>query len=165
MRRRGSTLTGIVGLVLAQGLAGCAPGSFPAPAAPTPKLHPPPLPVPQPPAVMFALFTDPASGFSTSDVRDVQEQIVRVNTADELIWMDDGKHFPEFIADGNYIAYHHKADKFFQVRFGIKEGEPRAYLTWTDDGLRGAIPTILDLWVDERGDLKIAETTVRIPGT
>jgi len=31
--------------------------------------------------------------------------------------------------------------------------------------LNGLAPTILDLWVDERGDLKIVETTVPVPGT
>ena len=66
---------------------------------------------------------------------------------------------------GNLIAYHHKTEWFFQVRFGTKDGERRAYLTWPDDRLNGFVPTILDLWVDERGDLKIAETSVPVPGS
>lgn len=150
---------GFVLLVLAQGLAGCdGSGSSSAPSAPSP--------VPQPNPIQLVLFTDPASGFSTSDVRDVQEQIVHFNTADELIWTADRTRFPEFIVvDGNAIAYHHRTDKFFQVRFGTKDGELQAYLTWPDDRLHGAAATILDLWVDERRDLIIAETRVPVPGT
>jgi hypothetical protein len=84
---------------------------------------------------------------------------------DELIWVANDTRFPEFIVDGNFIAYHHKADKFMQVCFGTKDGERRAYLTWPNDRLNGFAPTILDLWVDERGDLKIAETSVPVPGS
>lgn len=68
---------GIVLLALAQGLTGCGgAGSSSAPSAPSSV----PQPVPQPTPIQLAVFTDPASGFSTSDVRDVQEQIVRFNT-------------------------------------------------------------------------------------
>lgn len=155
------TSAGIVLLVLGQGLAGCAGSdSLPVPSAPSPVLQITPTPAPQPRPVELAVFTDSRTGFSTSDVHDVQEQIVRFNTVDELIWVADDTRFAEFIVDGNFIAYHHKADKFFQVRFGTRDGERRAYLSWPDDRL-----TIVDLWVDERGDLKIAETGVPVPGT
>lgn len=156
---------GIIGVIFVQALAGCdATGSSRVPMAPSSVTQTPP-PVPQPAPIQLALFTDPSSGVSTSDLRDVDEQIVQVNTADELIWTADGTRFPEFIAVGNFIAYHHGADTFFQVRFGTKDGERRAYLGWRDDRLRGRRPTILDLWVDGRGDLKIAETDVPVPGT
>jgi hypothetical protein len=112
------------------------------------------------PRVELAVFTDSMTEFSTSDVHDVQEQIVRFNTADELIWIVNDARFAEFIVDGLFISYHHKADKFFQVRFGTRDGKRRAYLSWPDDRW-----TIVDLSVDERGDLKIAETTVPVPGT
>ena len=155
-------LTRIVFLVLAHGLIGCGSGSPGAlPAAPSPLPQSSPSPAPQPAPIQLAVFTDPISGFSTSDVRDVQGQIVRFNTADELIWTADGTRFPEFIVDGNFIAYHHKADKFFQVRFGTKDGERRAYLS----GLRGTPATILDLSVDGRGDLIIGDTSVPVPET
>ena len=81
------------------------------------------------------------------------------------IWTADGTHFPEFIVDGTLIAYHHKADTLFQVRFGTVAGERRAYLTWTDDRLHGAAATVLDVSVDGRGDLVAIETSLRLPGT
>jgi hypothetical protein len=151
---------GMFVLVLALDLVGCSGSSLlPAPSAPTSQ------PVSQPAAIQLVVFSDRASTFATSDVRDVQEQIVSFNTADELIWTADGTHFPEYLVDGSLIAYHHKADNLFQVRFGTKAGERRAYLTWTDDRLRGAPATILDLSVDGRGNLIIAETSVPVPGT
>jgi hypothetical protein len=162
-----SMARGIFLLVLAQGLAGCggARSSW-APSAPSvvPQLAPPPAPQPTP--IQLAVFTDPASGFSTSDVRDIQEQIVRFNTANELIWTADGTRLPEYLVDGNFIAFHHRADRFFQVRFGLRDGERRAYLTWTDDvghfGPHAA--TILDLEV-VGGQLVITGTNVPVPGT
>jgi hypothetical protein len=86
------------------------------------------------------------------------------DTAGELIWTADGARFPEYLVDGNFIAYHHAADRFFEIRFGTRGGERAAYLTWTDDRLRGAAATILDLCVDGRGDLVIAESDVPVPG-
>jgi hypothetical protein len=160
------TRTGIVLLVLAQALVGCGGSdSSSTPLAPSVVPQLAPSPAPQPTPSQLAVFTDPASGFATSDVRDVQEQIVRFNTADELIWIADGTRFQEFIVDGNFIGYHHKGDKFFQVRFGTKNGERRAYLTRPDDHLHGAAATILDLTVDARADLIITETSVPVPGT
>lgn len=155
---------GIFVPVLASGLVGCSGSSLP-PALSAPTSQSVRQPVPQPAAVQLVVFSDRASAFATSDVRDVQEQIVTFTTADELIWTADGTHFPEYIADGTFIAYHHKTDKLFQVRFGTKAGERRAYLTWTDERLRGAPATILDLSVNGRGDLIIAETSVPVPGT
>ena len=151
---------GIVLLVIGHGLAGCGgSGPLPGPSAPSTVLQPPtPAPPPQPSELV--VFIDSTTGFSTSDVHDAQGQIVRFNTADELFWVANDARFPEFIVDGNFVAYHHKADKFFQVRFGTRDGERRAYLSWPDDRL-----TIVDLWVDDRGDLKIAETTVPVPGS
>ena len=147
-------------LVLAFGLVGCSGSSvLPAPSAPTSR------PALQPAAIQLVVFSDRASAFATSDVRDVQDQVVSFNTADELIWTADGTRFSEYIVDGTLIAYHHKADTFLQVRFGTKTGERRAYLTWTDDRLRGAPATLLDLSVNARGDLIIAETNVPVPGT
>jgi hypothetical protein len=49
---------------------------------------------PSPTQPQLAVFMDPASAFSTSDVRDVQEQIVRFDTAtSSLIWAADGRSF------------------------------------------------------------------------
>jgi hypothetical protein len=173
---RRNTVAGTVLLVLAQvvlahGLVGCGSGS---PSTPSTRLTPSapaavppsaPAPAPSPAPIPMELFTDPASGFSTSDVRDAQDQIVQFSTAGELLWTADGTRFSEYFVDGNFIAYHHRADRLFQVRFGMKRGERAAYLTVTDDRLRGAVATVLDLSVDGRGDLIIAETDVPVPGT
>ena len=154
----------IVALVaLAHVFTGCSQNDFRAPIS-TP-LAPSALPGPPAPApISLIVFRDPATGFSTSDVNDVHGQIVRFNTADELIWVSGEMRFPEFLANGNLIGYHHRADTFFQIRFGTKEGRRAAFITWPGDRPNGSAPTILDLWVDERGDLKVADTDVLVPG-
>ena len=48
----------------------------------------------QPAPVSTVVFTDPSSGYSTSDVRDADEQIVRFNTRGEVIWASSDAHFP-----------------------------------------------------------------------
>ena len=54
--------------------------------------------------LVLAVFRDPASAFSTIDVRDVQDQIVRFDTvANSLIWAADGRSFPGYPVDGNFI--------------------------------------------------------------
>ena len=101
------------------------------------------------------MFTDPASNFSTSDVRDVQDQIVRFDTANNsLIWAADGRSFPGYPVSGTFV----RADKFFQVRFGTKNGEHRAYFT------EAASATICDVEV-VNGQLVISPTAVPVPGT
>ena len=150
-------------LVLALVTAGCSDSSSVS-TAPSPILPSVPSPAPQPTPIKLAVFTDLASGFSTTAVHEVQDQIVSFNTADELIWTADGTRFPEYIVEGNLIAYHHKADKFFQVRFGTKDGERWAYLTETDDRLGGAPATILDIEVVD-GQLIITRTNVPVRGT
>jgi len=45
------------------------------------------------------VFTDPATGFSTSELRDVQEQVLQLNTANELIWTADGTRLPGYGID------------------------------------------------------------------
>ena len=154
-----------IALALASALAGCGSDSSSTPLAPSVVPQVAPSPIPQPTPIQLAVFTDPGSGSATSDVHDVQGQVVRFNTADELIWMADDIRFQEFIVDGNFIGYHHKGDKVFQVRFGTKDGERRAYLTRPDDQLHGAAATILDLSIDARGDLIIVETSAPVPGT
>ena len=49
------------------------------------------------------VFTESASGFSTSDLRDVNEQILQVNTLGELIWTADGTHLPGYGVAGHSI--------------------------------------------------------------
>jgi len=107
-----------------------------------------------PPAqTQLAVFMDSPSGFSTSDVRDVQEQIVRFDiSTNSLIWAADGRKFPGYSVSGNFIN-----GQQFEVRFGTKNGERRAYFTET------ASATICDIEV-VNGQLVISPTTQKVPG-
>lgn len=133
-------------LALIQGLAGCG-GSGSTPTTPTP---------PPPPAqVQLVVFTDTGSTFSTSDVRDVHDQIVRFDmTSNSLIWAADGRRFTGYPVSGNFM----RADKSFQVRFGTKDGERRAYFTET------VATTICDIEV-VGGQLVVSPTSVNVPGS
>ena len=137
-------------LVLAQGLAGCSgAGSSPS-AVPTP--------------IQLVVFTDNVSRVSTSDVRDVHEQIVRFNTAAEVIWTADDTRFPGYAAEGTRIqATGMCGPCLLIVRFGTKDGERRAYLTFPDNEDHSNAVTILDVEVVS-GRLVITNTNVRVPG-
>jgi len=98
-------------------------------------------------------FRDPASDFSTTDVRDVQEQIVRFDAADRtLIWAASGARFGGWDPSGNFLD----RDRRFQVRFGTRDGQRRAYFTET------ASATICDIEV-VAGQLVISPTNVTVP--
>src|SRR5687767_8572261 len=80
----------IILLVIASGLAGCSGAGYssaPSAPSPVPQAAQPPIPI------SLVVFTDFATGFVTSDVRDAQEQIMRFNTAGELIWTADDTRF------------------------------------------------------------------------
>jgi hypothetical protein len=134
-------------LMVVGGLAGCG-GSDSAPTTPSTPTLPPPTPV------QLAVFTDPASNFSTSDVRDAQEQIVRFDmTSNSLIWAADGRSFSGYPVSGLFI----RPDRSFQVRFGTKDGQRRAYFTET------VATTICDIKI-VGGQLVISPTNVTVPG-
>jgi len=115
----------------------------------------PPFSLAPAPSVQLAVFTDPASSFTTSDVRDVQGEIVRFDiTSDSLIWAADGRSFPGYPVSGNFV----RADKKFQIVFGTDAGERRAYFTETATG------TICDVQVTG-GQLAIFPTNVKVPGS
>lgn len=105
----------------------------------------------QPPQPVLAQFSDPVSGSMTTDVRDVDEQIVRFDTKNQtLIWAADGRTFQGFTVNGNIINVD------FQVRFGTKNGERRAYFTET------ARPFICNIEITN-GQLSITATNVPVP--
>ena len=82
------------------------------------------------PPSTLAVFNDPDSEFSTSDVHDVENQIVRFDTqAKTIIWALDGRAFQPGVweVNGNFL----RPGNPFQVRFGNFEGERRAYFTET----------------------------------
>jgi hypothetical protein len=108
------------------------------------------------PAPVLAMFRDPSSSFSTSDVRDAQDDIVQFDTASgSLIWAADGRRFAGYPVMDSYFV---RSDKNFQVRFGTKNGERRAYFTETATG------TICDVNVIA-GQLSITPTAVTVPGS
>lgn len=148
--------------MLAQGLAGCS-GDSSSSSAPSSAPSPVPQQVTQPTPIQLVVFTDPVSGFSTSDVRDVQEEIVQVNTARELIWTANGTRFPGYPVRGNFIAADGTCEFCsFEVRFGTKDGERRAYLTF--DYHHDNPGTLVDIEV-VGGELVMTRTSVPPPGT
>jgi hypothetical protein len=153
-------LGGIVLVVAAVASVGCD-GSRPPPTAPTDVLQ-----TREPTPVQVVVFTDEAS-FSTSDVYDVNDQVIRFNTARELIWVADGARFREFSVNGNKIKETGTED-WFQVHFGTRNGVRRAYLGWDLDACHcpeAARPpsTILD--VEIVGDRVVFQATdVTVPG-
>ena len=116
------------------GLAGCSGSDSPTrPSVPDGGVPPAPPP-PPPPEIRLLVFTDPLSGRTTSDVRDVHGQVVQFNSAapdlrgvSELVWTADGTRFSRFPVD---YGYQHGA---FGVRFGSENGERRAYLVFDQD--------------------------------
>jgi hypothetical protein len=102
-------------------------------------------------SVTLAVFTDPVFTVTTSDVRDVQEQIVQFDTTSgSLIWKATNQSFPGYSVSGNLI------NGTFQVQFGIKDGERRAYFT---DAATG---TVCDIEV-VNSRLVISPTGVPVP--
>jgi len=137
-------------LLLTAFVARCGSGSTSSSTAPATAPTPP-----SPPQVQLAVFHDPSSTFTTTDVRDVQEQIVRFDlSTNSLIWAADGRSFSGYPVSDNFI----RSDHAFQVRFGTKDGERRAYFTETATG------TICDLEVTG-GQLVLSSTNVVVPGS
>ncbi len=105
----------------------------------------------------LAVFVAPDSTFSTVDVRDVDEEVVRFDTmARSIIWAANGQAFQEgnWVVDGNFLG----AMGMFQVRFGTVDGDQRAYFTETGPA------TICDIFVTDQG-IRIVSTSVPVPGS
>ncbi len=102
----------------------------------------------------FVVFTDEATGFSTTDVRDVDEEIVRFDAETKaIVWAADDTSYQEglWTVDGVFLA-----GGGFQVRFGTKDGEQRAYFTETGPA------TICQIEASE-GGISISPTSVTVP--
>ena len=118
------------------------------------------------------VFTELGTGFSTSDLRDVDEQIIQVTTAGELVWTTDGTRLPGYrverhVIDGVTIHWIGggtvcQEGCAFEVRFGIQDGDRRAYLT-ADYGHDNP-GTLVDVEVSQ-GALVVKRTEVFPPGT
>src|SRR4051812_12782715 len=116
---RNRTRTGVVLLGLVQALAGCDGSRSSLPSAPSsgPSLS------------ALVMFREKSSGFSTSELRDAQEQVGQFTPAHELIWTADGTRLPGFRAEGNFTPAETACKCTLVVHFGTRNGERRAYLT------------------------------------
>ena len=102
-----------------------------------------------------AVFVDPDDAtFCTSDVRDVDDEIVRFDTStNSIIWAADGSAYQ---AGSWTVAGVFLAGGGFQVRFGTQDGERRAYFTETGPATICQIQVFGDF-------LSISATNVTVP--
>ena len=154
-------------LTLLPALAGCD-GATPS----TPSAVPSPAPSPAPSATpTLVVFTELMTGFATSDLRDAQDQIVQLNSANELVWAADGTRLPGYRTN-SFISGGHRhqfiegkicaAGCAFEVRFGTADGDRRAYLT-VDYGHDNP-GTVVDVEV-AGSELLVTQTDVYPPGS
>ena len=100
-------------------------------------------------------------------VHDVQEQVLQLNTAGELIWTADGTHLSGYRVD-RYPGVSYIVGKIcaegcaFKIRFGTKDGQRRAYLT-ADYGHDNP-GTLVDVEVSG-GELVVTRTNIYVPGS
>jgi len=112
---------------------------------------------PSSPCGTFAAFTDSVSGFATSDVRDVDNEIINFNpTRMSIVYVSSGAEYQvgSWPVNGNFLGN----GGFFQVRFGTVLGEHRAYFTETGSG------TICNFVVTPT-TLSIFATSTQVPHT
>ena len=141
MRNRLVSTSRFVAPALLGFLLACGDGS---PSAPDP---------PRPAAdANLAVFTD-GQGFETTDVRDVDGEVVRFDLdSGSLVWAASGEAFPDWVVEGNFLG----ASQTYRVRFGNDGDVRRAYFTETGRG------TICDLAISG-GLLQIAPTNILPP--
>jgi hypothetical protein len=108
------------------------------------------------------VFTDAATGFSTTDVRDAQDQVVQFTSDGVLVWTPGNIGLPGYPGQGLTVIADAVCRCWFEVRFGTKDGERRAYLT-ADYGHDNP-GSIVDLEV-VGGALVVTRTQVFPPGT
>jgi hypothetical protein len=111
------------------------------------------------------VFSEPGSGFSTSDLRDAQGHIVQFDLKGRLIWKASGARLTGFtrpVALLISLPLGHPCQCWLEVRFGTDEGERRAYLT--GDYGHDNPATLLDLDV-AGNNLLVSRTQVHTPGT
>jgi hypothetical protein len=149
----------IVIVIVAQGVAGCD-RSYSPPTAPSPS------PSATPSEVGLVVFRDPATGFATSDLRDAEDEVMQFSTAGELVFPAIDTRLPGFRPlrgpeqgiEGNICV----PECAFVVRFGIKDGERRAYLTV--DYIHNNPGTLVDVEV-VNGALVVTQTDLYPPGS
>ncbi len=103
----------------------------------------------------LAVFTDPDDAtFSTSDVRDVDGEVVQFNTETSSIIWTDGMTYQDGLwsVSGNLLT----DTAFFQVSFGSEGGERRAYITESSTG------TVCDVTLFD-DDIRVFQTSTPVP--
>jgi len=115
-------------IVIVQGLAGCE-RSYSPPTAPSSS------PLASPTEVGLVTFRDAASAFETSDLRDSEDEIMQLSLAGELVFPATNTRLRGFRPvrdlEQGIVGIVNICGQgcAFVVRFGIKDGERRAYLT------------------------------------
>ena len=155
-------LTSVVLLVIAQALAACNDhGVTPSPAAPSGLV----------PETRLVAVAESSSGFSTTDLRDADDQIVQFTVNGQLIWAEDGTRLSGYYVTTvtgthgvvTYVTGRICAEScVFEVRFGTSGGERRAYLT-VDYGHDNP-GTLVDIAVVD-GRLRVSPTEKFAPGS
>jgi hypothetical protein len=156
------TRIGIALLLFAQALAACdGSGSTPSPVAPSAPTSEPRL----------VTVTESSTGFSTTDLRDADDQIVQFTTNGQLIWAADGTRLSGYYVTtvtGSHGVVTYITGSIcdescvFEVRFGASGGERRGYLT-VDYGHDNP-GTLVDLAVVD-GRLRVSPTDTFAPGS
>jgi hypothetical protein len=119
------------------------------------------------------LFKEPATGFSTTELRDAHDRIIQLTVGGDLVWTPDGTHIPGYA--GPPDPYYGPPTYFissktpicgefcvFSVRFGSSNGERRAYLT-VDYGHSNP-GTLVDVEV-RNGAVVVTQTASYPPGS
>ena len=107
---------------------------------------------PPPPTLSLASFTDPMGGFTTTDVRDSEGEVVRFTVDGLLVWPPTMATFGGFPVVGNIIG----PTQGFEVRFGTEGGQRRAYFTERGPG------TICDIDLIN-GMINVSPTSKTVP--
>lgn len=80
----------------------------------------------EPASARLVVFADPDSDFTTTEIYDVEGEVVEFNAADEaMIWTADDSSFDGWPVERE-LFFH---EGFFQIRFGSENGEMKAYFT------------------------------------
>jgi hypothetical protein len=129
---------------------------------------PTPTPTPTPFVSALKVFTDSATGFSTTDLRDSQEQILQINEAGQLIFTPSSVAFSGHSVLTGYSGQiyitppQQSCACLLEIRFGTKDGERRAYLT--GEYGHDNPGTLVDIEVTN-GILRVRRTDVYPPGS
>jgi hypothetical protein len=102
---------------------------------------------------VFTSFSDPNSGFSTTDILDVDNEVVRLDAAAQVL-VFKGQAFTGWPVSGNQFGPNNE----FQVRFGTVGGTPHAFFTETGPATICDVETLNE-------ELSISPTAMTVPQT